>query len=491
MADERVPGAPERLHWSFLPSSLGAGIRGMWGLFAGGAYFASQGQWVLVLVMALLFILLSLGAAAVRWRRFSYQVADDQIRIESGVVSRVHRSIPFDRIQDVDISQGPLARLLGVAKLKFETGGGSGGAEDGVLDAIALDRAQQLREFVRARRSGEAPIASAEQAAGETAPIYAMDLRRLLIAGVFNFSLALFAGLLGASQTMGDVIGFDPFSRQFWINLLSAGSPIADFLLAHQVAAVAGGLVVLGFVGLATGVVRTILRDFGFRVDRTEVGLRRRRGLLTRTDVTIPMVRVQAAIVATGPLRDRWNWRELSFQNLAGDEGGKGNHMIAPLAKDEELDRIIAELGWRPLGATRDWRRVSVFYVWTGIMWLAPLLLAALVQALFLPWIGLALATLILAAMLIRFLSWRRTFYALDGDRLLVRSGWCRRRMIVLPVAKIQSLDVAQDPVSRLFGIADLQLGVAGGGMFPRHEVPALERETARRLRRDLLSGTP
>lgn len=489
MTDERVPGAPERLHWSFLLSSLGAGIRGMWGLFAGGAYFAAQGQWMLVLVMALLFTLFSVGAAAVRWRRFCYQVADDQIRIDSGVVSRVHRSIPFDRIQDVDISQGPLARLLGVAKLKFETGGGSGGAEDGVLDAIALDRAQDLRELIRTRRSGVMPSGEVEQILKAEIPVYAMDLRRLLLAGVFNFSLALFAGLLGASQTMGEVVGFDPFNRGFWTNLLSAGSPIADFILAHRVAAIAGGLIVLSLVGLATGLVRTILRDFGFRLDRTEVGLRRRRGLLTRTDVTIPVARIQAAIVATGPLRDRWNWRELSFQNLAGDEGGKGNHMIAPLANDEELDRIIAELGWRPLAAASDWRRVSVFYVWTGILWLAPLLLAALVQAFFLPWIGLALATLILAAMLLRLLSWRRTLYALDGDRLLIRSGWWRRRLIVLPVSRIQSLDVSQDPVSRLFGIADLQLGVAGGGMFPRHEVPALEGETARRLRSDLLSA--
>ena len=33
-------------------------------------------------------------------------------------------------------------------------------------------------------------------------------------------------------------------------------------------------------------VLRTVLREFGFRLDRTGSGLRRRRGLLTRTDVT-------------------------------------------------------------------------------------------------------------------------------------------------------------------------------------------------------------
>ena len=40
------------------------------------------------------------------------------------------------------------------------------------------------------------------------------------------------------------------------------------------------------------GVVRTVLRDFGFRLDRTGNGLRRRRGLLTKTDVSLPARRI-------------------------------------------------------------------------------------------------------------------------------------------------------------------------------------------------------
>jgi putative membrane protein len=460
----------------------------MWGLFAAGAYFAVQGRWLMILIMGLLFTAFSLGTAFVRWSRFSYRVSDDQIRIDSGVISRVHRSISFDRIQDVDITQGPLARLLGVAKVRFETGGGGGGAEDGVLDAITRDDAEKLRALIRARRSGAAAVSTVEEAPDESTPVYAMNMRRLVLAGLFNFSLALFAGLFGITQTMGDVVGFDPFRRSFWLQLLSAGTPIADFLLAHRIVAAAGGLLILGLVGLLTGVVRTTLRDFGFRVDRTEAGLRRRRGLLTRTDVTLPVARVQAAVVATGPVRDRFGWRELSFQNLARDEGGKGNHILAPLATDAELDRIVAELGWRPLSRADDWQPVSTAYIWTRLLWLAPLLLAAGFQALFVPWVGIAGATLILGAMATRYLSWRRTRYALDGDRLLVRTGWWRRRAIVLPISKIQSVDLSEDPIGRLFGTASLQFGVAGGGLYPGHEVPALARETARQLRNRLLS---
>ena len=84
----------------------------------------------------------------VYWTRFEYRVGADEIRIDSGILNRTHRSIPFDRIQDVDITQGPLARVLGLARVQFETGGG-GGKEEGVLQAISIKRAEDLRTPVR------------------------------------------------------------------------------------------------------------------------------------------------------------------------------------------------------------------------------------------------------------------------------------------------------------------------------------------------------
>ncbi len=96
------------------------------------------------LACVLLLLFMAVGVF-LHWRRFEFRVGANEIRIDSGILSRTHRSIPFDRIQDVDITQGPLARLLGLARVKFETGGSSG-EEEGVLQAIRLDRAEDLRE---------------------------------------------------------------------------------------------------------------------------------------------------------------------------------------------------------------------------------------------------------------------------------------------------------------------------------------------------------
>ena len=481
-------GPPEHLHPLFLLTGLGGSLRGVAGGYVAIGYLAVSGRWQYAAIGTLLLLLFLGIGVLLYWRRFEYRVGANEIRIDSGILNRTHRSIPFDRIQDVDITQGPISRLLGLAKVKFETGA-SAGEEEGVLQAIKLERAQQLRTLVRARRGGTIaaqPTAEAVDEVGEATPVYAMDLKRLFLAGAFNFSLALFAGLFGLMQTAGDVVGFNPFSRAFWLNLLSAGDPIREFIIAHQVATAVAGAFVLVLIGVATGVVRTTLTEYGFRLDRTGVGLRRRRGLFTKTDVTLPVSRAQAAVIATGPVRDRLNWRELRVQSLAKDEGGKGSHVLAPLAHDEEVDRILAEFGWPALPRKIAWKNVSRAFVTALAVAISPLVLVAIGNFMFEPFIGGGIFIVLVALVATRWLAWKRTGYLLDGDRLLVRSGWWRRKITVLPARKIQSVDLRENFVTRTFGVAWLQFGVAGGGMNG-HSIPAIPRGEARKLRDQLL----
>lgn len=503
-------GPPERLHPLSLLASLGASLKGMWGMFAAGGYFAIQGHWAIAAAALAGFALISLAGAFIRWRKFAFRVGAREIRIDSGLFNRVHRSIPYDRIQDVTLEQGPVARVFGLARVRFETGASAGiGEDDAALAAVPLARATEIRELVRVSRGlGVAAAAAEADLEVDTPPVFAMDLRRVLLAGIFNFSLAVVGALVGASQTFGDVIGFDPFDDKFWDNLLAVDSPIAGFIRAHQVAAIAAGALVLVAIGLGTGVLRTLLRDYNFRLDKRETGLRRRRGLITLTDVTLPLKRVQAAVVASGPVRARFGWSELKLQSLAKEDDGKGDHVVAPLADDGEIATIMTAVGYREI-ASPAWRRISRAYVWALIVALSPLLLIAGLQvAVF----GLLPATMnealggpggepmrpalltsaaLLAGLLLvvalRWLDWRRYGYALDGDRLLVRSGWWRRRLRILPLRNIQSLDYRQSFVGRWFGIASLHIGVAGGGLTS-HGIKALPAETARALRRDLLS---
>jgi len=478
---------PERLHPLYLLTGLSGAVKGGWGLLAGGVVFASQDRWLLVAVMGIGFVILSVGSVFVRWLKFEYRVGAHELRIDSGFLSRTSRAIPFDRVTDVDLEQGPLHRLFGLARVKLETGASAGAKEEeGILHTISLERAEALREHIRARR-GQVTAPAVVGAVEEGPALYAMDGRRLLTAGLFNFSLAVIAGLFGFVQTIGDPLGIDPFERQFWLDLLNRFEPLRNLVLTHQIVTILGGTVLLVLLGIGTGLVRTILREYGFRLDRTDTGFRRRRGLFTLTDVTIPAKRVQAAILANGPIRQRFGWWVLKLQSLAQD-GGKGDHVVAPLAREPEAASILASLGW-PIAPPADaWRSVSRAFVTSFIGILIPAALATIIALPFLGPIGLLWLLGALLAIATRWLAWRHTRYVLHATNLFVESGWWRHRRNILPLPKIQSVDLAENFWSRAFGICTLRLGVAGGSGFSDHHLPALTRAEAEALRADLLS---
>ena len=479
-------GPPERLHPLYLVTGLGKAVRGAWGLIAGTAVFVTQGRWWLAAALGIGFVILSVGSLLLKWLKLEYRVGADELRIDSGFLNRTSRAIPFDRVTDVDLEQGPLHRLFGLARVRLETGASAGAkSEDGVLDAIALNRAEALRDHVRSRR-GLAVAPLVDQI--EPPPIFAMDRRRVATAGLFNFSLAVLAGLFGISQTLGNVIGFDPFRRTFWIDLLSRSEPARDLMLAHQYLAAIAGSILLIVIGAATGIVRTALREHGFRLDRTATGLRRRRGLATLTDVTIPAKRVQAAIIGSGPVRRVFGWCALKLQSLAMD-GAKGDHVVAPLAHPEEAASILASLGWPASPDTDQWRPLARGYFTSLTAFLAGLGLIALAASwLVAPSALLGLPLLAIAA-LTRWLEWRHARYAWADDILFVENGWWRQKRVILPAAKVQSVELTESFWTRQFGFCTLRLGVAGGGGFAGHLVPALSRASAENLRRQLLSS--
>ena len=499
---------PERLHPLALLSGLGRAARNFIGGIAAGGYFAFQGRTGLALIVLGALCVIGPIALFVHWRSFSFRVGRDAIRIDSGILKRNQRTIPFDRVADVSIAQGPVQRMFGIARVTLETGGSAAGQEEGVLDGIALHRAEAMREFVRARRGGApAEFAASPEAASEVeaAPLFAMDLRRVLTLGLFNFSLALFAGLFGASQTIGDALGIDPFERKFWTPILSR-SGLGDWLLAHRIGLAVAGIAVLVLAGLATGVVRTVLRDHGFRLDRTGNGFRRRRGLLTKTDVSLPTRRIQAGLIATGPLRNRFGWRAFKVLSLAGEGGqpgkaGRDDHVLAPLATDAEIALIAAAIRLALPDGDMPWQRVSRGHMTSFLACLAPVMLmiagvslAALLLAGAKPiaLIGPPLITggLFLFLGLVRWLEWRNTAYALDAGRLLIRTGWWRRRTLLIPLRNVQVVTLKENSLARRFGLASLGIDIAGGHSGGQI-VPSLPRDEASLLHRDLLSAQP
>ncbi len=126
-------------------------------------------RWVLPLIeiaellgIAAFLFQLPVTYAAVRldWEMRWYIVTDRSLRIRAGIWSLQESTMSFANLQQVEVRQGPIQRLLGIADVIVQSagGGGGGGHEKGQShDSLhtgtfhGVDNAQEIRDLVLER----------------------------------------------------------------------------------------------------------------------------------------------------------------------------------------------------------------------------------------------------------------------------------------------------------------------------------------------------
>lgn len=74
------------------------------------------------------------------------------LKIEGGVLVRVQKSVPLDKITDLALNEGPILRHFGLCSLKIETAGGGQGASTGQAALVGVKDAIGFRDRVLAQR---------------------------------------------------------------------------------------------------------------------------------------------------------------------------------------------------------------------------------------------------------------------------------------------------------------------------------------------------
>lgn len=80
------------------------------------------------------------------YKRRSYALRQNDITYKKGWIFFSTTTIPFNRIQHTEVSQGPLERRWQLCTLKIYTAGGS--ASDLSIPGLEQDEAQQLRDYI-------------------------------------------------------------------------------------------------------------------------------------------------------------------------------------------------------------------------------------------------------------------------------------------------------------------------------------------------------
>jgi putative membrane protein len=385
-------------------------------LWAGAAVLALLGQmfggndvdglpiWVEALLRVGGGLLVGVAFGFLTWWFTRYVIDGAELRINSGILQKSSRRIPYERIQSVDIAEPLLARIVGLAELRIEMAGGRDSRSS--LRFLPLDEARSLRRILLGRAHGRAADElQAETEEGGTALITRVSPGRIILGTLLTLDFL--------AATVGTI------------------AVLVAALWADRLIAFIGGIVPLA-TWLTQIVGKRVLTQWDFTLTRSESGLRIERGLLSRTSQSIPFARVQGVAVEE-PLV----WRRLGWQRLEVDVAGYGsqggsdssdiNSTLLPIADPALAGMVLDQLvpGARPAQV----ERTSV----PPRAWpFAPI-------------------------------GWRFRWVGSDQIAFVARSGWLERTTDVVPHARTQSVELRQGPWQRRLGLATVEVHTPKG----------------------------
>lgn len=444
-------------------------------------------------MIVVIYGVLALPLIFLRYFRFRYRITQQEITIISGVLTRKHRSIPIERIQNIEIEQSLLPRLFRTAKVKIETAGSA--KTEGVLEFVGIERAHQIRQLIRLyqREQNEStpatnpslaidiehPTAQSEDALAPKEPevetLFTMPLNRVFLVGMLRFSLLYIAIAFSLFQQLNP----DPDEIEIW---LTRGwlRPLAEFAIESPWMLTVAAVLSAILLSWITGILVSVNKYYGFTIGLENKKLHKKHGLLTLSQGTIPIRRVQALIMRANLLMRRLGWMSLEVQTMGLESTQRGHQVAAPLARTAEVRDLAQHL--IPLTLPQNFSRVSPLTIRRVIIRYIFLLLVAI-----LPWgyywrPALWGLSCILLIPVYAWFHYRNHGYALDADNLFVRRGVLRHYVWVIPVSKFQVLYATESFFQRRLGLCTVYPDTAGAGSWALPEIIDMTKEEASQL---------
>lgn len=113
-------------------------------------------------IAALVVLALSAGLAVVEVRRLAYQLRDHDVSLRSGVITHRTETVPFSRVQHVNLTRGPVERSLGLATLEVTSAG-----PNISIPGLAVIEAERVKQLVAERADIEADNEAKNEADNE------------------------------------------------------------------------------------------------------------------------------------------------------------------------------------------------------------------------------------------------------------------------------------------------------------------------------------
>ena len=461
----------------------------------GGSYWE-----YIALAIALVVSLVSI----VQYRFYRYWLEPNQIRVKEGIIFRNERQVPYRRIQNLNLTQNPLHRILGVVTVQLESA--SGGKPEAVISVVNMEAVKELKRLVHGDEVVDAELSDEGSdnlnedvsGGGKKPALLQLPFAEIVRYGVItNKGLVILAVAFGflsqlSDGAMKDFIEDKIITFADWVTA-SFDSFMGD-LGALTIVVYVLVLALLGLVGLwLLSITFALFKLHDFELIKNKGKLQATMGLLTRMQATIPMTRVQTLTVRNSLLH-RWFKRLTVSVETAGGVNHENQGLtlkeIAPLFVSERRAEMLKEIQpdvkwheikWQPI------EQVAVKRI-TKKLTLLSALFSALLFFQHWTWVPIIFVILSLLGYFYAKAYVKNTAYCLDQDMIGFKSGVIFKKETYVRLSKIQTVQTKESVFDRRYGMAKLEVDTAGAMVGAHHvEIPYIMLDEALRIQDKLV----
>lgn len=436
----------------------------------------SSGQ-ILDSVVVLFFVFLSVQKTVLHFLTLRYKFVDHKLVIKMGLFFTQARTIDPIRIQNIEITQNPIHKWFNLVELRIETAGDA--STKGLLSALHIDKAILLQKTVeRCRQNTDSSILENTQS---------MHLHTTTFGEIILFGLS--------ARTVNAVLILSIGGSE----LLSVLQPQqAEMVLQKISLGVFLGLISVSFaLSWIWSVSMAYIRYFKYTIDLTD-HLQISSGFFIRRQTTIPIKKIQIFDISQPWLRRQMGFATIHIQTASlgiADGEQRVAEGIIPMVETAQvfpvlhtiISRTASLIGTTDILTEAEWNtplqpphKNALFYII-----LKNLLLALCVSGVVLMlnsaffWIFIFAIPTSLA---VSFLDFTQQGWNIHSSAIISRKGYLQRHTWILDRDKIQTLYVEQNLILRLFGLAQVQIFVAGSMV----NLPLLHIDHAKRILQQL-----
>ncbi|MGF1555195.1 PH domain-containing protein [Paucihalobacter sp.] len=423
-------------------------------------------QLILYLLALLLFFLVF---SILKYWYFKFYVSSEGFHLDKGILNKESILIPNSKIQNIHIKQNLLQQFINVVSFSIETAGD----DQSEIEIKALSRPMALA----LKKALLSEISETFESIPESRVYYKVSAKKLLLEGIGQNHLKSLAIILafisGIYFQFKDLFNDLEIENEFIDNIETQSAAVFSIILFNILI-----LIVFLLLAFFFSLLKTLVVNFNLQVIEHDKTIEISKGLLNKISLNLSPSRIQKVIITNNRLKRYFGLNTLEVKQAMIDKKKAQNLSIIALDKTQ-LWYLVNKI-YTSYSTIADQFKPTFYFVRVKAIRSVIILLILNLLVYFAEFLNLWFVNILGALIVLAFLkiSYRKAFYSIDDQYLVVGSGFIETKTEIVQHHKIQSVEMRQSIFMKRRKVASVLVYTASGKI----SISYIEQERAKAI---------